>query len=190
MKFIEYFLVFIVIIILFFYLKNHYAEVTYVKSQVDGENYLVRRLPDMQKAADTLAKLAEDMDKLIKHMLAKHPDNKDVKRMYENFNRKNISESSPDSGYTSYSVDKGKRLVLCLRQKNGMNTFVDYNTLLFVTMHEAAHTGVTDIGHTPHFWDFFRMILREAIELGVYNKTDYSKKPADFCGIKITSSPL
>lgn len=190
MQFVECFLVFFIIVILFFYIKNHYAEVTYVKSTVDNENYLVRRLQDKQKAADTLANLAKDIDKLIKHLLAKHPDDKDIKRLYENFNKKNISESSPDSGYTSYSVDKGKRLVLCLRQKDALNTFVDFNTLKYVTIHEAAHLGCEDIGHTPHFWEFFRMILNEAVEIGIYTKTDYSKKPADFCGIKINSSVI
>jgi hypothetical protein len=190
MRFIEYFFIFVIIILLFFYLKNHYAEVTYVKSSIDGMNYLVRRLPDKQQAADTLAKLGNDMEKLIKHLLAKYPDNKDVKRMYENFNKKNMSESSPDSGYTSYSVDKGKRLVLCLRQKNSLNTFVNYNDLIYTVTHELIHTGVTDIGHTPHFWNQFRFVLTEAVELGIYKKIDYAKNPADFCGIKITSSVI
>lgn len=190
MKFVEFFIIFIVVVILFFYLKNHYAEVTYVKSTIDGENYLVRRLPDKQKAADVLAQLAMDVEKLIKHLLAKYPDNADVRRLYKNFDKRHISESSPDSGYTSYSVDKGRRIVLCLRQKNANNTFVDYNTLVYVCLHEAAHCMVTDIGHTPHYWETFRFILKEAIEIGLYQKEDYSKSPKDFCGIKITSSVI
>ena len=190
MKFVEFFLTFIIVIILFFYLKNHYAEVTYIKSQVDGNMYLVRRLPDKQKAADTLAQLALDVEKLIKHMLAKYPENKDVKRLYENFNKNNMSESSPDSGYTSYSVDKGRRLVLCLRQKDAMNTFVEYNTLMFVVLHEATHCMLTDIGHTPKFWETFRFILKEAIAIGLYKHVNYNKSPKDFCGIKITNSVL
>lgn len=190
MRFIEFFLAFLILLMLFFYIKNHYAEVTYVKSNVDEHNYLVRRLPDKEKAAEILSKIANDMEKLIKHLLAKHPENKDIRRLYENFNKNNISESSPDSGYTSYSVDKGKRLVLCIRQKDALNTFVEYNTLIYVTVHELSHIGCTDIGHTPHFWEFFRMILNEAVDLGIYTKTDYAKKPVDFCGIKITSSVI
>ena len=190
MHFLEYFLIFVIIIILFFYLKNHYAEVTYIKAKKDGQYYLVRRLPDKEKAAEILAQLGEDMEKLIKHMLAKYPDNKDVKQLYENFNKKNISESSPDSGYTSYSVDKGKRLVLCLRHKNALNTFVDYQVILYTVCHEIAHVGCSDIGHTPKFWEFFRFILKEAVDIGLYTKVDYSAKPAEFCGIKITSSVL
>lgn len=190
MNIVECFLTFVVIIMLFFYLKNHYAEVTYIKSGIDENNYLVRRLPDREKAADTLARLGADMEKLIKHLLAKYPENKDVKRLYENFNKKNISESSPESGYTSYSVDKGKRIVLCIRQKDPSNSFVEYNTLVYTIVHEIAHVGCADIGHTPKFWDFFRMILKEAVEIGVYTKVDYSKNPAEFCGIKINSTVL
>jgi predicted metal-dependent hydrolase len=179
-----------IVVILFFYLKNHYAEVTYVKSSVDGEMYLVRRLQDKQKAADTLAQIAADMEKLIKHLVAKYPDNKDVKRLYGNFNKRNISESSVESGYTSYSVDKGKRLVLCIRQRDALNTFVDYNTLLYVCIHELAHCALTDIGHTSNFWETFKFLLKEAVDIGLYKKTDYASKPADFCGIKITSSVI
>lgn len=190
MKFIEFFIIFIIVVILFIYLKNHYAEVTYVKSKVDGNNYLVRRLTDKDKAADLLAQLAADMDKLIRHLLAKYPEDRDIIRLYQNFDKNNISESSPDSGYTSYSVDKGRRLVLCIRQKNTLNTFVDYNSLIYVVCHEISHIALTDIGHTPRFWEFFRFILREAIEIGIYKKVDYSKYPADFCGIKISSSVI
>lgn len=190
MKFIEFFMIFIIVVILFFYLKNHYAEVTYVKSPVDGNMYLVRRLQDKDKAADMLANLGADMDKLIKHLLAKYPENEDVKRLYKLFDKKNISESSPDSGYTSYSVDKGKRLVLCIRQKNALNTFVEYNTLIYTLCHEISHIALTDIGHTPKFWEFFRFVLKEAIAIGIYKPIDYAKNPADFCGIKITSSVL
>jgi hypothetical protein len=190
MRFVEYFLVFIILVILFFYIKNHYAEVTYVKAEFDGNYYLVRRLPDKQKAAEILARRAGDMDKLIKHLMAKYPDNKDVKRLYENFDKRNMSESSPDSGYTSYTVDKGKRIVLCLRQKDTENSFVDYNTLLYPCLHEAGHCALTDIGHTPHFWEFFRMITKEAVEIGIYKKVDYAKYPAKFCGITINSTVL
>jgi len=190
MRFIEFFLSFMIIVILFLYLKNHYAEVTYVKSSLDGEMYLVRRLPDKEKAADILAKLAADMEKLIKHLVAKYPDNKDVKRLYGNFNKRHISEGSPESNYTSYSVDKGKRLVFCIRQKNSSNTFVEYNTLLYVCIHELAHCALTDIGHTPNFWETFRFLLKEAVDIGLYKKIDYAQNPAEFCGIKITSSVI
>ena len=190
MQFIEIFLIFVIITILFFCLKNHYAEVIYVKSKVDGQYYLVRRLPEKEKAADTLAKLGADMEKLIKHLLAKYPNDPDMKRLFENFNKKNISESSPDSGYTSYSVDKGKRLVLCIRQKDANHTFVEYNTLLYVSIHELGHLACEEIGHTPNFWKIFRNILTEAVEIDMYKKVDYASKSADFCGIKITSSVI
>jgi hypothetical protein len=98
--------------------------------------------------------------------------------------------SSPQSGYTSYSVDKGKRLVLCIRQNDALNTFVEYNTLLYVCIHELAHCALTDIGHTSNFWETFKFLLKEAVDIGLYKKTDYASNPAEFCGIKITSSVI
>ena len=78
--------------------------------------------------------------------------------------------------------------MLCIRQKNTLNTFVDYNVLVYTCTHELGHIGCSEIGHTPVFWEFFKFLLTEAVEIGIYNKVDYSKDPADFCGIKITSS--
>ena len=190
LSFIDFFVLFVVIIILFFYLKNYYAEVQYVKSTVDGRTYLVRRLPNSQQAADYIANANKDIEKLAKHLLAKYPDNDDVKRLYKNFNPANVSESSPFSGYTSYSVDKGSVIMLCIRQNDVNQTFVEKNTTMFVFLHECAHLACKEIGHTSHFWDLFRFILKEAIEIGIYTHIDYSKKPEPYCSIKISSNPL
>jgi hypothetical protein len=123
------------------YLKKQFSEVEYVQSTVDNEKYLVLKLADKLEAANTLARLIRDMKKLIKYLKEKYPDNKSVQRLAQNFDAKEISEGSPTSGYTSYTINKGK-MVLCIRQKDkGMTLIKDMNLLRYVTIHECSNLG-------------------------------------------------
>lgn len=189
-SFMDFFIVFIIIIILFLYVKNYYAEVTYVKSNVDGRTYLVRKLHDRQQAADLLASVNIDLQKLVKHLVAKYPSNKEIKRLFENFNPSNISEGSAQSGYTSYSVNKGERIILCIRQKNAEDSFVDKNVIMYVAVHELAHLATESIGHDQRFWDNFKFILQEAVLIGLYKKIDFVSNPQPYCGLKISNSVI
>jgi hypothetical protein len=47
-----------------------------------------------------------------------------------------------------------------------------------------------EIGHVPQFWDNMKFLLEKGIELGVYKKQDFNSNPVDYCGTKITDSPL
>lgn len=186
MSFAELFIIFIMTLILVMYIQNHYGEVEYVRSNVDGRQYLVRKLGDKQEAADYLAKVNNDLSTLVKHMMAKYPSNDDVKRLYKNYSQDSISEGSVESGYTSYSVNKGEKLILCIRQKN--KSFVQHNVIMYVAIHELAHIMTKEIGHTPTFWENFKFLLNEAISINLYRKVDFNNKPHEYCGIHITNS--
>lgn len=173
-------------IIVIMFIQNHFGEVQYVKSTVDNRAYLVRKLPNNQKAANYLANVNAKLTHLVKHMMAKYPGNQDVLQLYNNYNPNAISEGSYESGYTSYTVNKGEKLILCIRQKD--QSFVDENTILYIAIHELAHIMTLEVGHTAKFWDNFRLLLKEAIDIKMYYKVDFHKAPQDYCGIKITSS--
>jgi predicted metal-dependent hydrolase len=162
----------------------------YVTSTIDERKYLVRSLPDKQEAADLLAETSEELHKLIKHMEKMNPKDPRTERLVINFNRDSICEGVDSNEYTSYSVNKGEQIIFCLRQKDKNNTLVDLNTILFVGIHELAHLCTVSIGHTDEFWENFRWLLQEAIQIGVYTEQDYKSKPQKYCGINITSSPL
>jgi hypothetical protein len=164
------------------------SEVEYVRSSVDKKLYLVRSLPDKQKAANILADVNKDMIRLIKHMQTAYPNSEDVKLLFKNYDPTAISEGSPDSGYTSYSVNKGEKLVLCIR--NSDNSFVDKNVILYPTIHELGHLMTHEIGHTPLFWQNFKILLQEAVTIGIYTKVDFKNNPTPYCGITITSSVI
>lgn len=46
---------------------------------------------------------------------------------------------------------------MCLRNSNGENH--DHHILLFAFIHELAHVGCEDVGHTDEFWAHFRSLL-------------------------------
>ena len=165
-------------------------EVTYVKSEVDDNEYLVRNLEDKQKAANMLALLRTKLEKICKAMKNKYPDDKDVARMNERFNPDNITETGKNNQYTSYSVNKGEKVVFCIRQKDDAESIVDENTLTFVAIHELAHIMTKSVGHTPEFWDNFKRLLKESVDNNLYTKENYSQNPKEYCGIKVSDSPL
>ena len=119
----------------------------------------------------------------------KNKGNVDIERMVNNFNPNNISESTQDNKYTSYSVNKGEKIVFCLRSRDEKNNLVELNTMMFVALHELAHTMTKSIGHTQEFWDNFRILLKNARKLGIYERVNYDKKPVEYCGTKITNDP-
>ena len=189
------YLIGMIIIIAFVLLGyTHYEhlsnEVIYVKSNLDNNEYLVRNLEDKELAANMLATLRLKLEKLCDVMKNKYPDDESVKRMNERFNSDNITEAGKNNQYTSYSVNKGEKIVFCIRQKDDKESIVDENTLTFVSIHELAHIMTKSVGHTPEFWDNFKRLLKESVDNNLYIKENYSQNPKEYCGIKVSDSPL
>lgn len=188
MSFLDFFVLFVLVIMAVLYFKNILGEVEYVESRVDGKKYLVLKLPDKQDAADTIANLIKDMKKLIAYLEKNHSDNPSVKRLVKNFNEDEVSEGSPTSGYTSYTINKGK-MILCIRQKDKNKTLIkDRNLLRYVVFHELGHIASKSVGHNEEFWKTFKFIMKEAVDAGLYDKVDYASNPQPYCGIKVSSS--
>lgn len=185
-SFTELFILFIMVVIILLYIRQYYGEVEYAKSTIDGRKYLVRKLPDAQHAADVLARLNAKLTRLVNHTVAKFPDNPEAARLFQNFSPDALSEGGTEVGYTSYSVNKGEKIVMCLRQKD--ESFVDENILVYVAVHELGHLMTDEIGHTDKFWSNFRWLLQEAMAIGVYERVDFAREPQSYCGISITSS--
>jgi predicted metal-dependent hydrolase len=115
---------------------------------------------------------------------------RDIDRLKSNFNPENIYENTPNAKYTSYSVNKGEKLYFCLRSKKNDEKLVDKNIMMFVAIHELSHLMTEAVGHPPDFWNNFKFLLKVAIDLKVYNYIDFNAYPKDYCGTKITDTPL
>lgn len=172
------------------HLEHLSNEVIYVKSDIDNNEYLVRNLNDKEQAANMLAKLRMKLEKICEIMKKKYPNDESVIRMNDRFNSDNITESGKNNQYTSYSVNKGEKIVFCIRQKDENESIVDENTLTFVSIHELAHIMTKSVGHTPEFWANFKKLLKEAVENNIYIKENYNANPKEYCGIKVSDSPL
>lgn len=188
--FVSFFLILIVITILYLYLETKSLDVKFEKSEVDNKTYLVRNLPDSKEAADLLAKIKSKLSLLVNSLKDKQDDNDDIKRLVRNWRPENISESSPNNKYTSYSINKGEKIVFCIRSRDATNKLVAQNTMMFVAIHELAHLMTKSIGHTKEFWDNMRFLLKKAIDMNLYQKQDFRNNPVPYCGTKITDSPL
>lgn len=171
--------------------KQGAHDIAHVTSTVDGEKYLVRNLPDKQDAADRLARTRAKLLRLMRELHASNPEKPLVKQIMRNFDAapSRFSESTPDASYTSYSVNKGEKVYMCLRQRNEREELVDENIITFVALHEMSHIGTHEIGHTPLFWNNFAWILKRAEEMDIYEYTNFSAHPVEYCGIHITDQP-
>lgn len=90
----------------------------------------------------------------------------EIEMLINRFNPDNISESTPSDKYTSYSVNKGEKIIFCIRDKSpgpGQFKIINVNTLMFVAIHELAHVMTKSIGHEPDFWNNMRYLLSVAI---------------------------
>ena len=147
------------------------------------------KIADKKQVAYKLHKLHKTILVLIEHLNNVNPDHYGVKRLKNRYKQGIIRELHDGSSSTSYSVNKGDKLVICLRCKK-TGKFQDDNTILFVVLHELAHIMTKSIGHKKEFWNNFRYLLKHALEIKVYQYQDFNSKPEPYCGIKITDTPI
>jgi predicted metal-dependent hydrolase len=167
--------------------RNH----TYVKAD-DGNEYRVQIAEDNKESANLLSNAITKVKTLLDHLRKSEPEDIRTKTLLSRFNPENITENDPTemkNGVTSYTVNKGEKIVVCLRQRN--NNFVELNTLMYVIIHELAHIcDLTSEQHDEKFWNNFEWLLEHAVNIGIYNYVDYSKDEEPYCGMNITSNVL
>lgn len=167
--------------------RNH----TYVKAD-DGNEYRVQIAEDNKESANLLSDAITRVKTLLDHLKKSESQDIRTKTLLSRFNPENITENDPQemkSGVTSYTVNKGEKIVVCLRQRN--NNFVEINTLMYVIIHELAHIcDLTSEQHDEKFWNNFEWLLEHAVNIGIYNYVDYSKDQEPYCGMNITSNVL
>jgi len=173
------------------YSENIFNELVKVKSTLDNREYYVQNLPDKQQASDNLSIIRAKLIKIVDYLHNKFPTNADIIRLNNNFRPDRINEGISNIRYTSYSVNKGEKIIMCIRQRDDQKNLVDLNTLTFVAIHELAHLMTQSIGHGDDFWDNMEFILEEVIKspLDVYHYQPFHKVPQKYCGTMITDTP-
>lgn len=183
-------LITIIFIILYLFYNNvyKYDNLTKVTSYIDNYEYWVRDNNDKIQAANTLAKIKINMKKLIEYLklnINKFPENMSyIKDLIMRTKHINIMETPQDEKYTSYTINKGEKIVFCLRSKV-FEQIHDMNTLMYVVIHELGHVGCPEYGHTPLFKKIFKFLLEQSIVIGIYVPIDYRINPQPYCGMVI-----
>jgi predicted metal-dependent hydrolase len=198
--------IFIIFLLCFIFLFKYlyYNEVCYVES-FDQNSYLVRNLPDKIEAATMLANIRSGLlsfiNELVKQAETEKMGEKEVqdeelinnykyiKMIQKKLPESVIKESSAKSEFTSYSVNKGEELVFCLRSRVN-NKLHNINDIMYVAVHEIAHIGCPEIGHTPLFKKINKFLLERALKKGIYTFENYRKTQKEYCGITLTSNIL
>ena len=183
-------LITLIFIILYLFYNNvyKYDNLTRVESYIDNYEYWVRDNNDKIQAANTLAKIKININKLIEHLklnIKNFPENMSyIKDLIIRTKHITIMETPQDEKYTSYTVNKGEKIVFCLRSKV-FEQIHDMNTLMYVVIHELGHVGCPEYGHTPLFKKIFKFLLEQSIVIGIYEPVDYRINPQPYCGMVI-----
>ena len=173
--------------------QQRLQDVIWMKSSVDGTEYLVRNLPDSQQAANLLARLRRKLSAFVSYVETNATDlgdeycNLQINHLRSRYKPELLSESPADAEHTSYSVNK-KWIYMCLRDKT-TSEFIDENVLTYVAFHELIHVMTTEVGHSGMFWENFRWALQIANQQGWWRFRDFSRDPAQYCGMTIAASP-
>lgn len=188
-------IVFIVIITFFILisliiLERNELFIEYRKAKMNNVEYGIQETFDKSdEALELLAKLHLYMQKLVNDLGKKYPDDERVKRLVTKFKNCKIEESPNKDDESSYTINKGELMSICLRHKKETHPFHDYNTLLFVIIHELSHIASISEGHNAEFITNFKWLLQQAKALGYYEPVDYRTSPITYCGVKVTNNP-
>lgn len=192
----------IFISILIFFICINKTEALFIESSIDNNLYLVRNINDKIDAANVLATIKHNLNKLIVHLREKINETKKnniispileyepyINRMWNRISNTEYRENSSDNNYTSYSVNKGEELVFCIRSKKN-NNIHEMNLLMYVAIHELSHIGCPEIGHTALFSKINKFLLENAMKIGIYKYKNYSSYPIEYCGMDLNTNIL
>jgi len=187
----------ILFIVLVYFVVTRYQESQKVLSTFDNNYYIIRSNNNPQESANTLAEINQRVMKLIAHLRQKYNENDRsyhfVRILSERYNHQVLSEAAYDTRYTTYTIDK-EEMHVCLRTRDHRQQIYDTNLLMYVVLHELAHLCNFDLqgnpieGHGMEFSIIFRLLVQEAINIGVYRYQDYSERPVEYCGMTIHTS--
>jgi hypothetical protein len=180
----------------------------------DGATYRVHPAHrDPRGAADRLAMMNERLVALMRVLRQKYARDPEACRRYprrcaavrnllRRYDANKLAENSPldPSGDTSYVINKGKLLALCLRERPAGGgcadgscavdvDFLGLDLLTFVSIHELTHMAIDALDHPKEFWQTFAWLLKEAEAARILAPARYDLRPAMYCGLKVDYTP-
>ncbi len=177
-------------------------------SDLDGRCYKISGAYQhgQDEVVNKLAKLNNDILTVIRYMRDNYLWNKALvdsrdpgiiirkiltQHMLDRYNADVLVENVPWSeGETSYTKEKGAKMAICTREKQtGGHQVEDYSNTICVGLHELTHVATNVKDHAEPFWYIFKIILKEAVNAGVYSPTNYEQFPMNACGLQVSYNP-
>ena len=187
---VAYFFIIIISLVAWKIIYHKRLNIAYIKSTDDNQYYLVRNEGAKLEAANYLAEIRRDLINFTIFLKNKGEKLEDINRFFKRLDPDNVIEAPDDDESTSYCINKGEEIAICLRHKSDNTKFHNKNVILYVILHELAHVMSVSIGHNEEFMENFKFLLNSAIESKLWKKIDYSKYPEEYCGIVIRENIL
>ncbi len=186
-------LIAVIIIFIYIFLFYNKKNIVLITGSDNFTQYLVHDDEHKNESAKLLEEITNNMFKLKDYLyenIEKYPDMREyIKQLNRNLNKDRtlIYENDPKSELTSFSVNKGEEIALCLKSKK-TGSIHNINLMMYVTIHEMAHIACPEIGHGELFKKIFKFLCEEAVLIGVYKYDDYENNPVEYCGMMLSSS--
>ena len=186
-------LIAIIIIFIYIFLFYNKKNVVLIKGSDNFTKYLVYDDEQKNEAALLLEQIINNIFQLKNYLYEnrdKFPEMKDyIIQLNKNLNKNRtlIYENDPKSDLTSFSVNKGEEIALCLKSKK-TGSMHNINLMMYVTIHEIAHIACPEIGHGELFKKIFKFLCEQSIIIGIYKYDDYENNPIEYCGMMLSSS--
>ena len=191
-------LILFIIIFIFIQLK----EISFIEAYDSQQFYIVRNREDKKLASNLIHQIVTRLRNLIKCIMndVKNSNSQRatfikpyIQTIHDRFDNIKFREDTKYNKHTSYSINKGQEIVLCLRSKKD-DSLHDINPIMYVAIHEIAHVGCPEVGHTPLFTKINKTLLEYAVEncrnLDIYKYKNYDVNPVYYCGIEIDTTLL
>lgn len=178
------------ILVIYVQRRSDDTEVVLVRSSIDGKEYIVQNKSDKQQAADALATVRADLIRFVEMLQSKETKDERVQRLASKFNPDTISEGTEDARYTTYTLNKGEKMVFCLRTRDQSDHIHRHTLLLFVAIHELGHVCTLSEGHTDEFNENFKWLIEKAVDYKIYTPENFRANPQQYCGIEVSDTPL
>lgn len=196
MKYMNNIVIIVVLLLsLLYYSLNLFDNnVVYVVSQFDNVKYLVRNDNDKQKASNMIGQIRAKLKLLVEHCSNNSEKYKNyekyINRLKNKYDNIIFCENGKNSTYTSYSINKGEKIVLCLRSRknDSKDKLHDPNLVMYVAIHELSHVACPEHGHTDLFKYIFAFLTEVSVKLQIYKLIDFENLPTEYCGLIISDS--
>jgi len=149
----------------------------------DGRMYLVRDIEDKKRTADMMALLNAKVMSLLRHLRQQGDKPVMVSRLISRYDPQVLAEGRLHRELTSYTVNKGEQVILCMRSRDRADALFPENVLFSVLLHELAHVASLSEGHGDEFNENLLLLTSSAEKLGLLKR---GKVQLDYCGIPLS----